>query len=484
VPLVYGHYYYFDVSTNVASIVANTDRYVHGRMLDHQSDNVTFPVKKQDLLFQFTGSANSDEAPYPFPTTNIANPTRCFVANPSGKENTAYGPRNQFNVLIREGFRGTVGSFWADYNADPTLTALKGEIANMIQEANDSTYHPSIAYTYPYNNYQANNSLSFPTYYSQMNFYISVADPSVDTKSDGGFQYCANIDAIVEVIDDSIGCVGSAGTFTGGVCRGPLGHLSTNWGTSQGFTLTHEVFGHGIAGLDDEGFAPYNSKYVSLEGNYLPDALPISAADPSDEGCNIWCGGIQPRSWLVGQTTGTSGERCWAATSYNDCNAVTDATCNGASGQCCSWIGELDQSSMPYWDCQPTTPDGGVTGSTGTNCCIPQHAYVYNIGVNCPSNVGCYPFAGHNTAIPSVNVVVPGGSIMTGFAFIPGFTGPIEQHIKDELDCVFNIAPCTIANSPRCTNLVNRWGTPGNGYTPFLQNALDCDADGTTIRRR
>jgi hypothetical protein len=238
------------------------------------------------------------------------------------------------------------------------------------------------------------------------------------------------------------------------------------WGTGMGRVAVHEAFGHGVPALMDEyiwtgssGTVHSTTLMSQVYAANLPNGLPIST------GCNEWCGGTQPVSWLVGQMAGDRDAVCWSKT--------TQSSCESPGGTAvCRWIGGL--SAIPYW---------------GTNKCIPVNASQYSIGVNCSAfgNHGCYPLAPNGTQGAAImDVVQPSGFIMqsahnTPFGGVAGFTSHIETHIKDMLDCVFPLQPC-LATPSRCTNLAARYGTPGSGYKPYLQKAHACE--GNLITRR
>jgi hypothetical protein len=466
-PLVYGAYYYFDFKLNLAqpTFVANTDRFGRGTLTAGDVSELMFPDKKRDVMFILSGTADSNKAAFAPATTNIACPSRCILANPSGVENVSYGADQQFNIVIRErvgSMNPANGSFWSDQTAG-TIAMLKQEIAAML--AGTST-DPALRETYPYNNYAQGPGQPF--YYPQTNFYIAIEDPAVDVPSSNGnghrgFHHCANIDASIEVVTGPFGYGAALGYMFGEVNR-PAASTS-GWGTGMRRVSVHEVFGHGVPALADEYIvtSASGSDYhnVGLMQNfvsgYVANALPISS------GCTEWCGGTQPVSWLIGQMGADRDAACWSKT--------TQSTCESPGGfAVCRWIGGLP--AIPYW---------------GTNQCIPVNAAKYSIGTNCPAfgNHGCYPLAPMGTAGAAImDVVQPSGFIMQSWhqqTSPPGFTSHGETHIKDMLDCVFPVMACQ-ATPSRCTNLGARYGTAGSGYKTFLKNANACDAG--FLRRR
>jgi hypothetical protein len=466
VPLVYNAYYYLDFKTNLAgqaTFVANTDRHLLGKLTAGDVGEVSFPDKKRDVMYILDGTTDSSKAQYPIPTTNIACPSRCVLANPSGVENVSYRPDQQFNILIRErnAANAPKGSFWSDYTAG-TIAALKQEIGTMLQ---GTTADPSLRETYPYNNYS--QGIGQPFYYGQMNFYIAIEDPAVDTLSNTGkgyrgFHHCANIDGTIEVVTGNLGYGGAPGLMWGEVNR-PAPNTG-GWGTGMRRIMVHEVFGHGLPSLFDEyidtgATTGYQSATTAaaVGYGYMANYLPISS------GCNEWCGGTQPVSWLVGQMAADRDAACWSQTSQAACNAP------GGSALC-RWIGGL--AAIPYW---------------GTYKCIPLNAATYSIGTNCSAfgNHGCYPLGPWGSSQGGImDVVQPNGKIMVSThqaTPVKGFTSHVETHIKDMLDCVFPVANCSAVQS-RCANLVARYGTAGNGYQTFLQSAKACDNG--TVRRR
>jgi hypothetical protein len=332
---------------------------------------------------------------------------------------------------------------------------------------------PALRETYPFNNYPmgGNPGLGWGSYYPQMNFYIAVEDPAVDgTAATGngiyrGFHYCANIDAIIDVVDGSLPWGGATGWFHGDVQRigGPG---STGWGAAMRSALVHEVFGHGFSALSDEyittsASGSWRTGVLATPNTNAPNRLPIST------GCNEWCGGTQPVSWLVSQMSSASDPHsaCWSKT--------TQSTCENPGGSAlCRWIGGL--ASIPYWS---------------TYQCIPLNAARYNIGTSCGSygNHGCYPLAPNGTSGAGImDVVQPNGAIMQSFHSstpAPGFSNAVENTIKDLLDCSFNVSPCYSSAETRCANLFARYGATGTGFLPFLQFGKACDPGGW-IRRR
>ncbi len=476
-PVTFGNYYFLDVHTNGNSpLMLNTDRFVEGRLISPDTGLVSFPGKKRDLMFVMLGKVDSTKGS-PQPTTNIACPSKCVLANPSGVENQAYGLDNSINVLFRQrSTSSSTGSFWAEFQAPNGVANLKKELADVIQGTNGGI---AIANTFPYASYFVDNNV--PTYqaqyYPNMNFYIAFEDPALDVEGPEGplrgFDYCANIDAVVDVVDAPNGYGGIVGGFRGEIGR--PGPNTTGWGAGQAFTMVHELGGHGIAGLFDEYIqqqAQPGYTTVTLASSvfgYQPNSLPLSSS-----GCNEWCGGTKSLSTLMStmKSAGDTDYPCWAMTTQAQCTPATIPT--GTQPQC-RWIGGLP--AIPYW---------------GTHKCIPMSVASYDIGTSCAThgNDACYPLAPDGTNPGAImDVVQPGSGIMESF-HVPGKTAPgfgthVENHIKDLLDCVLSVVPCSGSKAARCNNLISRYGTPGDGYVTFLQSALACDAtDGVTIRRR
>jgi hypothetical protein len=189
----------------------------------------------------------------------------------------------------------------------------------------------------------------------------------------------------------------------------------------------------------------------------MPNALNISTT-----GCSEWCGGTQPVSWLVAQMAGNRDAACWSKT--------TQSTCENPGGTAgCRWIGSLP--AIPYW---------------GSYKCIPLNAALFNIGTNCSAfgNHKCFPMAPSGTTGGAVmDVVQPSGTIMQSFRPQPatGFTTPVENHIKDLLDCVVPHSPCAVPEAT-CQAMLSRYGTPASGYLNYLQGGKACE--GGFIRRR
>lgn len=489
VALNYNKYYYFEptITGGLAYVVANVDRYAWGRLHSQtQSGQVAYPEKKRDLMMTLSGTADSSKPTFQPPTSNIACPSKCIVANPSGVENTAYMADRQFNVLFRERGAGSNGSFWSENN--PTdLTTLKAEIANLLQ---GTVANPGLRETYPFGGYHQNgNSSNYGDYYFNMNFYISLEDPAVDTAVAGhpayrGFHYCANIDAIVNVVDQGVGTVDPAnpsnvgtvpygavvGSFEGDVAR--WGPAQTGWGTPMRLVMIHEVFGHGVAGLTDEyvntsglggvGFASLGSGF-----GIQPGMAPLTA-----NACDAWCGSTQSLTWLKAEMIAEADPNtvCWGQ--------PTSAACAG-TGASCLWLGGAPPASpaLAYW---------------GSDQCIPATVAYYNIGGNCPAygNHGCYPLAPYGTSLDVIaDVAQPNSSIMQSTHALPapGFSTVVENHIKDLMDCAFGPSPCGTTGS-RCSNLFSSYGSsttsPTLQYLSYLQSAAACQQTGLIHRRR
>jgi hypothetical protein len=472
--VTYGKYYFIDVSVKGNSpLMMNTDRYVNGRMIGPDTDLVSFPTKKRDLMFSVLGKVDSTKG-FASPTSNILCPAKCLLANPSGVENKSYGVDNSVNVIFRErSTNQSKGSFWADFKATNGIATLKKELGDVIQGKNGGI---AIANTFPYAGYYVNDNPSYQAqYYGNMNFYIALEDPAVDVDGPGapmrGFNYCANIDVVVDVVDAPNGYGGAVGMFHGEIGR--PGPNTTGWGADMSDVMVHEAFGHGAAALDDEYIMTdaqpgYTEVHTAKEVfGYMPNALPLSTS-----GCNEWCGGTKSLSTLMStmKSAGDFGYPCWAKTTKAQC---TPATIPLETEAQCRWIGDLP--AISYW---------------GTHKCIPLNVANYDLGTSCAThgNDGCYPLAPYGTTSGAVmDVVQPNAGIMQSFhatdKTVSGFGTHVENHIKDLLDCVLSVVPCSGSNATRCNKLISRYATPGNGYVTFLQTSLACSADGW-IRRR
>jgi hypothetical protein len=473
----YGKYYSLDVHTAANSpLQLNTDRYGNGRLISRESGLVAFPGRKRDLVFAILGKTDSSKG-YSAPVvTNVACPAKCLLVTPGGVEHSATGGTdNAINILFRERSDfSSKGSFWADFKKTGGITMLKKELTDAIQGTNGNV---ALANTFPYAGYFIdNNTPAYQgQYYPFMNFYIALEDPALDQDGPGGpmrgFDYCANVDAIVNVVNAPNGYGGAVGAFIGEIGR--PGPNTTGWGANDSFIMVHELGGHGMAALDDEyinaGAQPgYTDVRVAKDVfGYQPNSRPLSSS-----GCNEWCGGTKSLNTLMStmKTAGDTDYPCWAMTTQSQC---TPATIPTGAQPACRWIGGLPPIS--YW---------------GTHKCIPLNVARYDIGTSCSThgNDGCYPLAPNGNPGAIMDVVQPNEGIMQSFhTFTPasGFGTHVENHIKDLLDCVLAIVPCAASKATRCTNLISRYGTPGNGYVSFLQSALACDAtDGISYRRR
>jgi hypothetical protein len=226
-----------------AKLVLNTDQ-ASGRHVDRGA-LLVYPQKKEDILNYLSGPADSSKPFFPpwfdpdHPTnpvtpfnTNVMCPGRCIPLVPG--ERAEYIAAFRFNVIIREQTVTNKGSFWTDFQADPTLATLRQNIHQMLE--GDPT-SPGVRETAPYDEF-----------YPFMNFYIAVEDPAHDPDALRGFLYCANIDATIDVVTGPLPY--GSGSFTGGVQRQSPDNAA--WGPKPRFTLLHELFGHRIAQLADE----------------------------------------------------------------------------------------------------------------------------------------------------------------------------------------------------------------------------------------
>ena len=250
IALDYGRYYMLEVSTLRASfiggakLVLNTDQ-ASGRHVDRGA-LLVYPQKKQDILYYFAGTADSSKPVFPpwfdpdHPTnpvtpfnTNVMCPGRCIPLVPG--EHAEYIAAFRFNVIIREQTATNKGSFWTDFQADPSLAILRENIRQMLE--GDATI-PGVREMAPYDEF-----------YPFMNFYIALDDPANDPDSLRGFLHCANIDAAIDVVTGSLpteaarlaeGCNGNPQMMSRGgggcgahFCTNSLAMGSPSWRTNM-----------------------------------------------------------------------------------------------------------------------------------------------------------------------------------------------------------------------------------------------------------
>lgn len=433
VDVEYGKYYYFELFTtwaahsNGAKVVTNTNQYGWGKLISIERSN-TFPHKKRDILFQISGKVNKRKQFYPIPETNIACPGRCRSVY---KERNSYLAKQHFNVVIREERWHEDGSFWEDYTQNH-LDELNDDIRLMLESDEGLSSRRGIKHVVPYNEY-------FP----QMNFYLAVVDPENDDSL--SYQlYCANSDADVKVVDDY---PFGGWAFEGGILRRTM--TDENWVLGDGYlganhTLVHELFGHGIAYLDDEYTGRGGVSPIATSFRYNSDEL----------GCPRWCAAHKD----VYQVEGEVASACWSL-DRESCQADND----------CWYIGHdaIDYDISQYFH---------------EKTCIPKNISRHNIGIDCEGNAGCYIGAPRGTSQNVyLNVAQPSGTAMMSMHgnAADGFTTPVENLIRTQINCMFPLS-CHNYDFEACHSFQEQWGGM------FGEYILGCEKLGNSVyvRRR
>lgn len=467
-PVIYNSYYIFELSTdnNGTLLVTNTDsynagRYIYstaagnsghtdsGQLVSFQNPDSSSGEKKQDIMFVIWGTADSSTVSAPIPTTNMACPANCQLVRPASVENAPnHSPMNALNVLIREErFNNSPviqpGSFWTD-DMDYLKTHL---VSNMLENSNP---YASVKTTPPFG---STDGLGSTWYNTKMNFYVAKADPANDPEYLRGFQYCANIDIIVDIITGtgSTGSNGQQGSF-----QGSFGDPRLVLGVTA---FLHEVLGHGFGGFVDE----YVSPQETLAATDIPKSTLNSAFLGSgttacaDSTMSSWCTSSMSVSQLITAMASDPQKGCWTETS---------AQCDSDSANCFNISGH----NIPYF---------------GSNVCIPRNVIFYNIGIGCNANSGCYIGGSVSLTALSLNVAQPSCSVMQsghGTQY-PGFTGAIEPQFTTMLNCFFDASGCVGYNDATCTAFQNKWNSSsGPGNLGFLLDANAC-ASGLSHRR-
>lgn len=433
VDVPYGQYLTFEVTTPSynPTVVLNQNRYELGRMLDQAVWAYGFPYKKRDLMFQAIGQADESTDWTPHVTTNVICPDRCRVV---GTEHNAWNVRNHFNVAVVGGSSLTAGSFFSDYLAGD-LAALSNDVREALE--GDSA-NPGIRETAP-----------FAELYPEMNFYLAVADPAVDTRREKGIPNCANIDAFIYIVEPPAPYGG--GSFNGGIVRPAIG--AHGWGPSQRRDLRHEVFGHGIGHLTDEYVSQAAWSYAApYHLAFTPNSVPI--------GCPSWCTSYTPMKSVANDLSKQG---------FGACFAFDDAECVAHSAEC-FFVGGI-VPPVSYYD--------GVR-------CVPKQIVLENIGRDCLPDTGCYIGAPLTTSPPqALNVAQPNSQIMqsghvVGTGMNPGFAGGPERTMRTLMACMFPLT-CAGYDAVGCAAFEAQWSTTP-GYEAFAQFGSACE--GTTYRRR
>ncbi len=454
IEIEYGEYYYLEVATKYGGmdgsggILINSDSYSFGRMFHFNEGgsfhNLGYPEKKRDVMFVIHGEASSDRSEMPAPATNILCKDKCHVI---GEERVERGPEMYFNVIVQELKPDAAGgSFWDRKEELDDLKKVLAEVLKGTAETVDGGRSVGTLNTTP----------PFDEYIERMNFYLALEDPDADPQMNRGFFYCANIDARVIVKE-------TAASYGAYAFSGELSLDDLSFGKGM---LQHELMGHGIANLYEE-YCSGKEGAVELDTPYYPNVDAI--------GCPEWCADHLSIDELR--------EEMHYEDNISPCWKYSQSSCEDheslESPHQCLWLGDLSDEAFEYY--HPYE-------------CIPASIVGYSIGIDCRGNSGCYLGVPQGAAI-AVNRGIPGGTIMgaggrdserniQGYEhtspIAQGFTTPIEDHVRDVMDCVF---PLSCDNyPPRCIGFVNKWGNASNGFQTFAEYGNGCD--GNDVRRR
>ncbi len=513
IAMAYGKYYSVDVSTKCAKVVTNTDEYNMGIGMTPETGEgfhgqwgteTTYPLKKQDLMFELDGTTTIAKAVDPNPTTNVAcsNPAGSWASQclPVYPENGVGGARNYLNVLIRESHKdmgwptASDNSFWLDYtyNSSPPGT-VNSILIPEIKLALDQTLggnQPALRQTAPWSTLWGAGANP-----AKMNFYVSVQDPRRDPFGTRGVTNCANIDLYIDLQDDPGMHLGPAGASFGaraffeafvwraGANLAGWGDTGESTGGSERELFLREPFGS--MGLGDEFFcAPIAGSTCTPSTSppfYSLNTAPPGCDDPTSSN---WCASHHPVSWLVAMSQ--SNPRDWA----NGCWSSTVSQTQCLANPNCMWIQGLPNVSYyaPY-------------------TCIPSTIGEYDIGIDC-GGAACYLGGGSLLSSPiiTVNAGQPGDLIMqegNEQRFVltngiwsaeqtlgePGY-GPLLPQMTLLLECLFP-TDCARYDQVACDDFVAKWdggwyGEPPSTRNPnntsFMQAGLAC-VNGISKRR-
>ncbi len=419
--LDYGRYYYFTVSTlygsrdAAAQLLLNTNRYGFGRYVD-VGDSLTYPAKKEDIVFFINGRVAASKPWYPTATSNILCPDRCRLVH--AVEKTAYNANQYFNVIIQEQTVNGQGSFWEEYTHG-AIDQLKSDLLQLVE---GTPQNPAVRETPP-----------FDAFYKNMNFYIAIEDPARDSRRQRGFNSCANIDARITVVTGNQPYGGWG--FSGAVNR-PAWDNHT-WSANMRRVLIHELFGHGIGSLSDE---------------YIRDGPPVTNHQQfsmnSDEiGCPSWCDSYQD----INAVETSLASSCWT---------LGAAACQG--DRLCWYVGGISPE-VPYFQ---------------DKSCIPKAIRGYDIGVQCMGNSRCYIGAPWGTTDQVyLNVAQPNSSIMQSFhasPTAPGFSTAVEESLRTQMECMFPLT-CYRYDYATCNAFQSRWDGSDPRNVAFAKFGNACE---------
>jgi hypothetical protein len=473
--VAYGQYYVMEVSTQGSQLGVNVDQYSYGRRvystLRGHEDLLTYPAKKEDLVFVIRGTADRAKSAVVEPSTNIGCPTQCVSAYST--ENATGGAKQSFNVLVQEyrtdtgNHLGTVqpGSFWGE-----DRETLKRHVREMVEGDPNDVNNRALKTQFPWKNWIRDR---------KMNFYVAFADPAWDPEIFRGFLYCANIDASIQVTATANNA--NIGQFFGWIGRD--NPPSPIWGQDNAAPILHEVFGHGF-GLADE--YPNNNWLTSgrATGNFTLNSAPIGCSDPTSSN---WCSSSRNLSQLKSAMFNNNDPfyGCWSRpNTLAGCEVDENPGQAGVQSKC-TYIGPIQ-----------------VPAFYGNNHCLPKTIVNYNVGV------GCTCFIGGGTNIPNYSVAQPHSDVMasthgcnpaeapmttcTNPNFVarpaPGYHPGVDNQLNTLMNCVF-ATTCSGYDYGRCAAFQSKWsgitnpGTANPGNLNFLKNANACAPGGVNRRR-
>jgi hypothetical protein len=253
----------------------------------------------------------------------------------------------------------------------------------------------------------------------------------------------------------------------------------SGWGRVARDTLVHEVFGHGVAGLNDE-YIQFTAAGATAGQSHLnnpPIGCKRTESGPVVSG---WCSDylrIGALKDAFNATEPMDAQACWSL--HSD-----EAACRANTAHC-RWIGHL--MTAPGYDYfnDPGPPEV-------TFRCIPRRIPYHNIGIDCDARAGvattgCFIGAWDSETDNAYNVSVPGSDMMLGQplwgapppANLIGFSPGVENLIRTLVRCVWPTS-CYGYDYDTCEDFIEAWdGHVANNYA-FLQFANACERNAMT----
>ena len=471
VQMIPNKHYVFEVSERQfqTKLIMNENAFGWGRHYQGAVANgeevmhLGFPYRKQDIVFDTTGSQSSVNTLF---ASNVMCPAKCKVI----QESNRYFPRFDFNVVVNQKKSIMVnnnkvgeesGSFWEHVNPNsPNLdltTDIRQRVKDLFLEPDSTTTLMSLS---PY------KELFTPGKFN-LNLYLAIEDPAKD-KGLHGLNYCANTDLLVSLDTAKRGSIrGLAGMATfkmdlitpstdseqwtgDGLAAGP-------WPAAEHkFTLVHEM-GHAIAGLADE-YGPIFGQFVSSvqHANIQPNQ--------DHSGCPSWCDSHRDVDWLKQHQTarslasGFEIHKCWEKQTKSSCESMTPVP--GSVQSPCMWLDQSAVNHSPYWN---------------GNRCIPIDTGSIDIGIGCNGDTQCIAFTPWGHWQVSTNIARAGDKVMQSNQS-GKHTTQVEDHIRDTFECLFQTR-CNQVNHAKCADFMQQWGNNNNDKMTLFSQGLACDGN-------